>query len=169
MTHSAAFYIGRFQPFHKGHLDAIEQILKRHSRVIIGIGSSQYSFEPLNPFPAELREEMIKKSLKDAGISGHDYTVVHIPDINDDKKWVKHIRTLCPEFSVVYSGTAKVKSLFLADGRHEIVEPKFNIDVSGTMVRKKMEKGEDWEKLVPEPVPKIIKQFIFNNYYLRGN
>jgi nicotinamide-nucleotide adenylyltransferase len=35
--------IGRFQPFHIGHLKAIEQATSENDEVIIGIGSAQYS------------------------------------------------------------------------------------------------------------------------------
>ena len=36
-------YVGRFQPFHLGHLEAIKHILKKVDTVIIAIGSAQYS------------------------------------------------------------------------------------------------------------------------------
>jgi len=34
-----ALFIGKFQPFHKGHLFALRQVLKKFDKVIIGIGS----------------------------------------------------------------------------------------------------------------------------------
>jgi cytidyltransferase-like protein len=39
-----AIFVGRFQPFHKGHLKAIRWILKREKEIFIVIGSSQESF-----------------------------------------------------------------------------------------------------------------------------
>jgi len=55
-----ALFIGRFQPFHSGHLDAIKQISEEE--IIIGIGSSQYSKTEENPYSFEERKKMIKKS-----------------------------------------------------------------------------------------------------------
>ena len=38
-----ALFIGRFQPFHKGHLAAIKWILKKEGKIFIVIGSNQQS------------------------------------------------------------------------------------------------------------------------------
>jgi nicotinamide-nucleotide adenylyltransferase len=35
--------IGRFQPFHKGHLQVVKTIARDCDDIIIGIGSAQYS------------------------------------------------------------------------------------------------------------------------------
>ena len=51
--------IGRFQPFHLGHLDAVLFGLSRTENLFIGIGSSNKSNERKNPFSAEERREMI--------------------------------------------------------------------------------------------------------------
>ncbi|MEM3079801.1 MAG: adenylyltransferase/cytidyltransferase family protein, partial [Thermoproteota archaeon] len=49
---SRGLFIGRFQPFHLGHLKAVEYIINRVDEVIIGIGSAQYSHTLENPFTA---------------------------------------------------------------------------------------------------------------------
>jgi cytidyltransferase-related domain len=61
---SRAFIVGRFQPFHKGHLEVIEEVLKEHDSVIIGIGSAQYSHTLQNPFTAGERHLMISNALE---------------------------------------------------------------------------------------------------------
>ena len=58
-----ALFIGRFQPFHKGHLKVIKDIIKKDYRVIIGIGSSQYSHTVDNPFTSDERKKMIQETL----------------------------------------------------------------------------------------------------------
>ena len=50
-----ALFIGRFQPFHSGHVDAIKQISEKE--IIIGIGSSQYSGTDDNPYSFEERKK----------------------------------------------------------------------------------------------------------------
>ena len=52
-----ALFIGRFQPFHNGHLKVVQEILKEFDEVIIGIGSSKYSGTLDNPFSGEERKK----------------------------------------------------------------------------------------------------------------
>ncbi|RLF01945.1 MAG: nicotinamide-nucleotide adenylyltransferase, partial [Thermoprotei archaeon] len=52
-------FVGRFQPFHLGHLKALRWILEREDEVIICIGSAQYSHSLRNPFTVGERVEMI--------------------------------------------------------------------------------------------------------------
>ena len=65
MTKKKILFIGRFQPFHKGHLGTLEKIAKVEDvgEIVIGIGSSDQSFTSYNPFTVEEREEMIRSSL----------------------------------------------------------------------------------------------------------
>lgn len=157
MKNSPAFFIGRFQPFHLGHLDAIKQILTQYPKIIIGIGSAQYSNQVENPFSADLRQKMIKESLVENGITGAKFFVVQIPDIHDDKLWVAHCENLAPKFGAVFSGTQKVRALFALDGRHEVFEPKFNLDISGTLIRSLIKEKKDWSKFVPKSVFKLLQ------------
>ena len=69
MSNVNGLCIGRFQPFHLGHLSAIKQALKKVDKLYIGIGSSQYDHEEYNPFTAEERREMIQRALEENGLS----------------------------------------------------------------------------------------------------
>jgi len=55
--------IGRFQPFHKGHLQLIQDVCAEYGEVIIGMGSSQYGNTLENPFTSDERKLMIRESL----------------------------------------------------------------------------------------------------------
>ena len=55
-----ALFVGRFQPFHNGHIHAIGEILEESDELIIVVGSAQMSHEPDNPFTAGERLEMIR-------------------------------------------------------------------------------------------------------------
>ncbi|NYZ79420.1 adenylyltransferase/cytidyltransferase family protein, partial [Candidatus Micrarchaeota archaeon] len=57
-------FIGRFQPFHNGHLKGIEWALKRCDELIIAVGSTQRSFDRMDLFTAGERIEMIRRALK---------------------------------------------------------------------------------------------------------
>ena len=51
--------LGRFQPFHFGHLELIKEMVKEEIEPLICIGSAQHSHTSENPFTAEERKEMI--------------------------------------------------------------------------------------------------------------
>ena len=152
-----ALFVGRFQPFHLGHLDAIKQILKKHEKIIIAIGSSQFKNQPNNPFSAKLRRKMIIKSLVAEKIPRKKYSIFEITDINNDNLWVKHVERHVPKFGVIYSGSEHVRKLFRRTDKYKIKIPKFNLKISATMVRKKIMHGQNWEKFVPAAVIKLIK------------
>ena len=58
--------IGRFQPFHLGHLDAIRFALTKVENLWLGLGSSNKPLEKNNPFSAEERKQMILSSIDDS-------------------------------------------------------------------------------------------------------
>ena len=60
-----SLFIGRFQPFHKGHQLIIKKIKNNFEKINIGIGSSQYHHTITNPFTSDERKLMIKKSLEE--------------------------------------------------------------------------------------------------------
>lgn len=124
-----ALFIGRFQPFHSGHLDAIKQISA--SEIIIGVGSSQYSGTNDNPYSFEERKKMIEKSL------GKKSKIIAIPDIHDAKKWVAHVEKIVGKFDIVYTGNDMVRRLF-EEKYYKVKSLKININISGTELRKKM-------------------------------
>jgi len=146
--------IGRFQPFHLGHLKLIETAEKDLDRIIIGIGSSQFSHTKRNPFTAEERKRMIEESLNIKNIQ-----IIPIPDVNNDKVWVSHVRKLVPEFQVVYTNSELERKLF-SDAGIEVRSTKiFNRkNYSGTEIRRRILNMENWKELVPEGTLKVMKE-----------
>ena len=80
-------FIGRFQPFHKGHLHAIKQL----ENPVIIIGSIKKSHTPQNPMTAEERKKMIEKTLLNNNLKIKIYEVED--DISDDI-WYKNIKKI---------------------------------------------------------------------------
>ncbi|UCF49228.1 MAG: nicotinamide-nucleotide adenylyltransferase [Thermoplasmatales archaeon] len=152
-----ALFIGRFQPFHKGHLKIIEDASKIYSEIIIGIGSSQYSNTNENPFTNEERKQMIENSLKKISIK--NYKVVNIPDIHNPPKWVDHVLTIVSDFDVVLSNNDFTRELFSDKGYVVKETPLYEKDkYSGKVIRYKIKNNETWEDFVPEEVFKFIKK-----------
>lgn len=152
-----ALIIGRFQPFHNGHLKVIENIAARHAAVIIGIGSAQYSHTTENPFSAGERHMMISKSLEAAGVT--NYYLIPIEDVNRYDVWVSHVTAIVPPFDVVYTNNPLTRQLFLERGYNVKSMPVYDRKkYAGREIRRRMIFGEEWESLVPPQTKEIIKK-----------
>lgn len=150
--------IGRFQPFHKGHVYVIEKIAGEVDEIIIGIGSAQKSHSLENPFTAGERLMMIKNSLLEEGFA-KNYYIIPINDVNNNSLWVSHVKSLTPPFHRVYSGNPLVKRLFKEAKKNIATPPLFNrSEYSGTEIRRRILGSEPWEKLVPPPVVEVIRE-----------
>ncbi|MGC8645088.1 MAG: nicotinamide-nucleotide adenylyltransferase [Thermoplasmata archaeon] len=147
--------IGRFQPFHNGHLWLVGKIVNEYGSIIIGIGSAQESHTLVNPFTAGERQYMIQRALESNSI--HDFYLVPIEDIYRNSLWVSHIISLTPPFDVAISGNPLVKRLFQEAGK-TVIEPEMKSReiYSGREIRKKMINGEEWGHLVPTEVHRVI-------------
>lgn len=152
-------FIGRFQPFHLGHLEAVKYALTKVNQLIIVIGSAQYSHTLTNPFTAGERLVMIKLALKEAGISCDKYFIVPVEDVNMHGVWVAHLKSRLPNFDVAFSNEPVTSRLLKEAGIKVEKIPFFNRDVySATEIRRRILKGENWMELVPKAVAQFIKE-----------
>jgi len=152
-------YIGRFQPFHLGHLEVVKYVLGKVGRIIIVIGSAQYSHTLENPFTAGERLTMIKRALDEAEISPAKYLVVPIPDMNVHKLWVAQVVSQTPEFHIVYSNEPLTVTLFVEAGFKVEAIPFFSREeYSATEIRKRMINRQEWSTLVPRSVAEYIRE-----------
>ncbi len=151
-----ALYIGRFQPFHLGHLDAVKQILSHENSVIIAIGSAQYSGTETNPYTFETRKKIIESSLADAKISPEKFTVLPLNDIHDDEKWCDYADETLPHYGKVYTGSPVTKSLYKAQNKHPLITLNLQLPISSTIIREKIKSGGEWRKLVSPACYKIV-------------
>lgn len=153
-----ALFIGRFQPPHLGHEDALKQILGQEEKVIIVIGSSQKSRTKDNPFTGGEREEMLGAVLKDLKVEDRCVTV-KVPDIHDDERWVGHVEKTVPEFGNVYTGSLHTKKLFLRDRKHPVIDLEKRINVSATQVRAMLGMRETAGiQALPKPVAELLRK-----------
>lgn len=150
-----ALFIGRFQPFHNAHLSDIKLALKECSKVIIAIGSSVESGTKDNPFSYVERKDMIKDVLKEHKIL--DYDIVPVPDINNDEKWVEHVKKIVPSYDLVYSGNEKTLRLFKEKG---ILVKRITLipNINATEIRNRILQGSSWKELVPKEVALYIEK-----------
>ena len=84
-------FVGRFQPFHNGHLEVIKKIVDEVDELVIIVGSSQYSHRLDNPFTAGERITMIRKALEEEGIQLSRIWIIPVPDVHQHALWVSQI------------------------------------------------------------------------------
>ncbi|HLC65847.1 MAG TPA: nicotinamide-nucleotide adenylyltransferase [Candidatus Nanoarchaeia archaeon] len=153
---AVGLFVGRFQPFHNGHLFDIKEALKDVDELIIAIGSSQHKNTKENPLSFEERAEMIEDVLLSNNIK--NFTIFPVPDYQNDNKWLKHIETLLPEFDIVYTGNDRVISIFKKQKIYKVKKVKLLKGVSSTIIRYLIKKSGDWKPLVPKEVASFLEE-----------
>jgi len=149
--------IGRFQPFHLGHLDAVLFGLSRTENLFIGIGSSNKSNERKNPFSAEERTEMIISSIESSMIDR--VKIFDIPDVDNHEKWTFEIDQIIPKYDVVFTNDEFSKTLFEKRKIDVIsVVLKDREKFSGTNIRELIAADKNWQDLVPRGTRNVLEK-----------
>ena len=151
-----ALVIGRFQPFHNGHLSVVREVAPEVDEGLVCIAAAADDHTKDNPFTAEERNEMVIRALEEAGI--HPFRIVDIPDIHNYPVWARYVVSLCPPFDLVVAHNDKTLDLFREIGYQVRRATPYDRDThSGTRVRKLMAEGGDWARLVPPAVAVYLK------------
>ena len=148
-------YVGRFQPFHNGHLQDVINALKEVDELAIGLGSAQENNTKKNPFTQNERMEMISLTLKKLGIE--NYVLFTIPDYHDDDKWMDHIKDVTVPFEIAFIGENEWTERCFNTKGYQVHKLPFLEGLSATLVRERINNDDNWEELVPEEVASYIK------------
>ena len=154
-----ALFVGRFQPFHYGHLHAIQTILSECDELVLVVGSAQMSHDPDNPFTAGERIEMIRAALNAAAVPPDRYLVIPIPDAPAHRVWVSAVESQTPRFDLVYSNQSLTRRLLIEAG-YEVrrIEMYERGKYEATEIRRRILEAEDWSDLVPKEVYRIVNE-----------
>ena len=85
-----AVLIGRFQPWHNGHLALLHEALQRAPQVVVVLGSAYLARSPKNPFTWQERAAMVRGAL-----SSEDCARVHFLPVRDyynEARWAEAVR-----------------------------------------------------------------------------
>jgi len=147
--------IGRFQPFHIGHLAAVQYGLSKIENLWIGIGSSNKSYEKRNPFTADERKEMILSSLDSKKLE--HIKIFLVPDTGDHERWTYHVDSIVPPYDVVFSNDEFTVRLYKKREKNVIEVPLLKREmISGTNIREMISNDKEWLDLVPEGTRKVL-------------
>ncbi|MGB9719213.1 MAG: nicotinamide-nucleotide adenylyltransferase [Candidatus Anstonellales archaeon] len=151
-----AVFVGRFQPFHNGHLYALKRIAKKYNEIFVVVGSANKSFTTENPFTFAERARMLRIVAREEGIK---ITIVPIKDVESDELWLESILKRIKKINAVFSNNDWVKRIF-KQAEYEVKGTgRYDRGVNeGTYIRKLMAEGMGWQKYVPAAVAHYIKK-----------
>lgn len=169
MNYKYAVVIGRFQPFHNGHLKMLRKALETGEKVIIILGSARCARNIKNPFTAEEREMMIRSCLNHE--ENARLTVVAVRDYYySENMWIADIQgkvrtVIGDERSVCLVGHQKDNSSYYLNlfprWKFESV-PSFG-NLNATDVREDYfvihEDRQSWAKDLPPTVAEFMHLF----------
>jgi nicotinamide-nucleotide adenylyltransferase len=150
--------IGRFQPFHSGHLEVVRAVRALHpgDALLLGVGSAQASYTWRDPFTSGERLEMILAALEEARIP--DVLAYPVPDIDRHALWVRYVEALLPRFDRVYTNNPLTRLLF-ERARYPVESPALvdRARFEGEHVREVLASGGNWAALVPPSVARYLE------------
>lgn len=157
--------MGRFQPFHLGHLDLAKQILEECDEVIIAITSAQFNYLEKDPFTAGERIEMIHNSLKESSLDLARCFVVSIENQFNVATWASYLKSALPHFDKVFSGNNYVSMLLADSASIKVVTPKFldRTQYNATEIRSMIVSGDHWKDFVPNAVYELLTKINAKN------
>lgn len=149
---TTALFIGRFQPFHKGHFNAATTAAARHD-LVIGIGSAQHAHTRDNPMSFTERKTVLENCLDNPEI-------VRLEDQDDNAAWTAMVEETV-DFDRVISGNSLVRELL--GKNHPVEDPDYLRPkvYSGTHIRQRIAAGREWKHLVPSCSLKILRKVGF--------
>lgn len=144
-------FIGRFQPFHKGHLEAVKHCLKHCNELTIIIGSPRKEHEADNPFTLRERTKMVRLGVGEKNLKR--ISITSVDDENNDDKWTRKIEK--HKFDTVFTNNDVVKECLK---EHEIKEIPIIYNTNATEVRRKMYLNQNWKECVPKKVGEYLQK-----------
>lgn len=153
-------FVGRFQPFHKGHLHALKVAALHSKHLVIGIGSSQEKGTEKNPLSSKNRIKIIRAALKGTKLSSNSIKFLDIPDFHNNEKWFNYIISKEPDLDVVFSRNSLVKRIFKSH-KIAVISPEWyrRKTLIATKIRNKIRSGKRWQSHVPRNAVKAISEY----------
>ena len=102
MNMKIGILVGRFQPLHKGHIEAIEFAENNSDKLYIIVGSAEKSNQKRNPFTFEERKKMIELAMIDIKLH-ESITIVPINDANNHTEWILSIKNAIGAYNIIFT------------------------------------------------------------------
>lgn len=159
---------GRFQPFHREHLEYVSWAADEADELLVGItnadpghvrpeaADSTRNAPKHNPFRYHERHRMLRKAI-DAARIGCPVRIVPFP-INRPELWEHYAPADAVHYVNVLEEWHHVKIRRLEEHGRSVVTKEGIRTVSGTEIRQRMAASDPWEADVPDAVVGVIEQ-----------
>lgn len=153
-------FIGRFQPFHLGHLEAIKQALQICDKLVIVIGSANKNFALDNPLTSKERERILELILGRENLRERILEVKILNDCEDNLLWMEQVVKISKKFEVVVGNNSLI-SVLAKYMDFPIFYPKLTKreKLQGKVIRKNILEGKKWQNLIPEYELELLAKF----------
>jgi nicotinamide-nucleotide adenylyltransferase len=162
---------GRFQPFHRGHLEYMRGAAERCDELWVGITNPDparvkpETSDPArhlpesNPFSYGERLLMVKAAAGDLGLDPERVHVIPFP-VNEPELWTAYVPVGVTQFLRLFSAWGGEKLERLRDAGYEVVvlDEGTEKEISGVQVREALRSGAEWEPLVPPGVARVLRE-----------
>jgi len=154
MKYKAGLIIGRFQPFHRGHLYLVKQALKHANLLIIAVGSANASDEK-NPFGFDERKKFIETSLIKHNLLNKIQKIVSVDDYpEDDDFWLEQLKKKTGAFDISFGNNEWVNGILENRGVKVMRFPLHMRDkYEGVKIREEIKKSKNPQLVLKKYLP----------------
>jgi len=157
MKYRRGLVVGRFQPFHLGHIHLIKKSLQLCEKLIIGIGSSNVS-DQNNIFTYEERKTMIDLFVLEERLKKRIIKIVPIPDVPDDNEWFRIVCERAGKVDVFFGNNEWVNDIFKSSGiPTHTISYLDRANLNGKKIRELMKNNKKWDDRVANYIQKVIQ------------
>jgi cytidyltransferase-like protein len=161
---------GRFQPFHRGHLEYMRGAAERCDELWVGITNPDparvlpEASDPArhlpesNPYSYDERLLMVKAAAGELELDPCRVHVIPFP-VNEPNLWNAYVPEGITQYLRLFSawGGEKQERLLAAGYEVVILDDGAEKQISGADVREALRSGADWESLVTPGVAAVIR------------
>ncbi|MEM4271334.1 MAG: pantetheine-phosphate adenylyltransferase, partial [Candidatus Pacearchaeota archaeon] len=157
--------IGRFQPFHSGHLWLIKRALQSINRLKIGIGSANVK-DIDNFLTYDQRKKILETVIKKENLQEKILKIIPLDDYPDDNVWFKKTIEAVGDFNVVVGNNDWVNDIFEKKG-YEILKTGYykRYLYEGVKIRKLIKEGKNWQDRLPDYLISNFKFVISKQFF----
>jgi nicotinamide-nucleotide adenylyltransferase len=147
--YKTALVVGRFQPFHKGHLYLINKTFEVADKIIIAVGSSNIKNND-NPLPYETRVAMLNKVIGHEKWTDRIIKIIPSPDDPSDDVWLKLLLENAGMFDIAIGNNSWTNGILKNAGYKVLEIPYYKRNLyQGIYIRKLFKNGGNWQERVP--------------------
>ncbi|OGK19774.1 hypothetical protein A2866_05635 [Candidatus Roizmanbacteria bacterium RIFCSPHIGHO2_01_FULL_39_8] len=159
--YAIGLFIGRFQPFHKGHLHLIKRSLHYADKLTVAIGSANRR-DKQNPLSLEKRKKILGEVLKREKIEERVNKIVSIDDyLESDDLWLEKALEKAGKFDVLIGNDDWTDNIFEKAGYRVLRLGFYKRQLyEGTKIRKLQRNRMNWESRVPDYTVKYLSEKI---------